>query len=103
MNAAATRSRHPRPPIATRAASAPAIAAAITQGARLARNSRPAAPIVLTSEPVHADISWPTILRAGRLSVASPLAQAALGRREGDVLVVSAPRGEMRYTVVAVA
>jgi transcription elongation factor GreA len=39
---------------------------------------------------------------AGRLSVESPLAQAALGRREGDVLVVRAPRGEMRYTVVAV-
>ena len=38
---------------------------------------------------------------AGRLSVASPLAQAALGRREGDVVVVRAPRGEMRYTVVA--
>ncbi|HEY3019633.1 MAG TPA: transcription elongation factor GreA [Solirubrobacteraceae bacterium] len=42
-------------------------------------------------------------LAAGRLSVASPLAQAVLGRREGDVVVVSAPRGEMRYTVVAVA
>ena len=41
-------------------------------------------------------------LAAGRLSVASPLAQAALGRRAGDVLVVRAPRGEMRYTVVAV-
>ncbi|TML98773.1 MAG: transcription elongation factor GreA [Actinobacteria bacterium] len=40
-------------------------------------------------------------LSAGRLSVASPLAQAALGRREGDVVVVRAPRGEMRYTVVA--
>jgi transcription elongation factor GreA len=42
-------------------------------------------------------------LAAGRLSVASPLAQAVLGCREGDVVVVSAPRGEMRYTVVAVA
>src|SRR5436309_4901268 len=64
MKATATRSRQPNPPMAKRATSAPAIAAAITPGARLARNSRQAAPIVLTSEPVHADISWPTILRA---------------------------------------
>src|SRR5213596_192417 len=43
MNATATRSRRPKPPMTTRAASAPAIAAPITHGARLARNSRPAA------------------------------------------------------------
>jgi transcription elongation factor GreA len=41
-------------------------------------------------------------LSEGRLSVESPLGQAARGRRAGDQIVVRAPRGEMRYTVVAV-
>jgi len=42
-------------------------------------------------------------LAEGRLSVESPLAQAALGRRAGDTFVVRAPRGERRYAVVAVS
>jgi transcription elongation factor GreA len=41
-------------------------------------------------------------LSQGRLSVESPLAQAIIGRREGDDVVVSAPRGDRRFTVVAV-
>ena len=41
-------------------------------------------------------------LAEGRLSVDSPLAQAALGRHSGDSVVVQAPRGERRYAVVAV-
>ena len=38
----------------------------------------------------------------GRLSVESPLGQAALGRRAGAQIVVRAPRGEMRFVVDAV-
>jgi transcription elongation factor GreA len=38
----------------------------------------------------------------GRLSVESPLGQAALGRRAGAKIVVRAPRGEMRFVVDAV-
>jgi transcription elongation factor GreA len=41
-------------------------------------------------------------LAQGRLSVESPLAQAIVGRREGDDVVVSAPRGDRHFTVVAV-
>jgi len=41
-------------------------------------------------------------LSQGRLSIESPIGQAALGRRVGDELVVNAPRGKLRYTVVAV-
>jgi transcription elongation factor GreA len=41
-------------------------------------------------------------LADGRLSVDSPVAQALLDRREGDEVVVETPRGERRYTVVAV-
>ena len=41
-------------------------------------------------------------LSAGRLSVESPLAQAALGKRPGDTIVARAPRGERRYAIVAV-
>ena len=41
-------------------------------------------------------------LSQGRLSVESPLAQAIIGRREGDDVVVSAPRGDRRFKVVAV-
>jgi transcription elongation factor GreA len=41
-------------------------------------------------------------LAAGRLSAESPVARAILGRREGDAIKVATPRGERRYTVVAV-
>jgi len=41
-------------------------------------------------------------LAQGRLSVESPLAQAIIGRRKGDDVVVPAPRGDRRFTVVAV-
>ena len=41
-------------------------------------------------------------LSAGLLSVDSPLAQALLGRSQGEEVVSRAPRGERRYTIVAV-
>ena len=43
--------------------------------------------------PTEADAS------AGRLSAESPVAQALLGKRPGDVAVVSTPRGERRLRV----
>jgi transcription elongation factor GreA len=39
---------------------------------------------------------------AGRISAASPLGQALLGRQQGDVAVVDAPRGELRYEILAI-
>jgi transcription elongation factor GreA len=41
-------------------------------------------------------------LSQGRLSIESPIGKAALGRRAGDEFVVNAPRGKLRYSVVAV-
>jgi transcription elongation factor GreA len=46
---------------------------------------------------VEADLS------AGRLSVESPVAQALTGHREGDEVSVQTPRGEKRYTILAVS
>ena len=41
-------------------------------------------------------------LAEGRLSVESPIAQAALGHRAGDVVVARTPRGDRSYEVVSV-
>jgi transcription elongation factor GreB len=40
---------------------------------------------------------------AGRISIASPVGQALLGKREGDVVVLRRPKGDARVTVVSVA
>jgi transcription elongation factor GreA len=39
----------------------------------------------------------------GRISVVSPLGQALLGRRIGDVAAFDAPKGRLRFEVVAIA
>jgi len=41
-------------------------------------------------------------VKAGRLSVESPLARALLGREVGESVVVERPRGTVEYTVTAV-
>lgn len=41
-------------------------------------------------------------LAAGRVSVASPLGQALVGLREGEIAVVDAPRGRFGFKVLAV-
>lgn len=38
----------------------------------------------------------------GRISVASPLGEALLGRRRGEVAIVDAPGGRMRFEVLAI-
>jgi len=38
----------------------------------------------------------------GRISVASPLGEALLGRRHGEVAIVDAPKGRIRFKVLAV-
>lgn len=40
---------------------------------------------------------------SGKISNESPLGQALLGKKKGDKITVHAPKGEMEYTVVAVA
>ncbi len=44
----------------------------------------------------EADIS------AGRISIASPIARAMIGRNQGDVAVVAAPGGERSFEIVKV-
>ena len=41
-------------------------------------------------------------LAAGRVSVASPLGQALVGLREGEIAAVDAPRGRVGFEVLAV-
>jgi transcription elongation factor GreA len=41
-------------------------------------------------------------IRAGRVSVTSPIARAVVGKSEGDVVDVSAPGGVRSYEIVAV-
>ena len=41
-------------------------------------------------------------IRAGRISVTSPIARAVVGKSEGDVVDVSAPGGIHSYEIVAV-
>jgi transcription elongation factor GreA len=41
-------------------------------------------------------------LSDGKLSIESPVAQAMVGRKAGDNVVVSTPRGGRAYTVIAV-
>jgi transcription elongation factor GreA len=38
----------------------------------------------------------------GRISVASPLGEALLGRRCGEVAIVEAPKGRMRFKILAI-
>jgi transcription elongation factor GreA len=39
---------------------------------------------------------------AGRISVASPLGRAILGRRRGEIAEVDAPRGRLQFKILAV-
>jgi transcription elongation factor GreA len=41
-------------------------------------------------------------IRAGRISVTSPIARALVGKRQGEVVDVAAPGGTRSYEIVAV-
>jgi transcription elongation factor GreA len=41
-------------------------------------------------------------LLAGRISVASPLGQAIIGRRKGEIALVDTPRGQFRFKILAI-
>jgi transcription elongation factor GreA len=41
-------------------------------------------------------------IKAGLLSVGSPMARALIGRKEGDVTIVKTPNGDVEYEIVAV-
>ncbi|MCQ4348179.1 transcription elongation factor GreA [Pseudomonas stutzeri] len=41
-------------------------------------------------------------IRAGKLSVSSPIARALVGKEEGDVVIVQTPSGKVEYEIVEV-
>jgi transcription elongation factor GreA len=41
-------------------------------------------------------------IKAGRISVGSPIARALVGKSEGDSVVVAAPGGQRNYEIIAV-
>ena len=41
-------------------------------------------------------------IRAGRISITSPIARALVGKSEGDVAVVTAPGGNRSFEIVAI-
>jgi transcription elongation factor GreA len=41
-------------------------------------------------------------IRAGRISVTSPIARALVGKAQGDIVDVAAPAGTRSYEIVAV-
>ncbi|MFQ3790097.1 transcription elongation factor GreA [Halomonas sp. A29] len=41
-------------------------------------------------------------IRAGKISVTSPIARALIGKEEGDVVVVATPGGEVEYEIASV-
>ncbi len=41
-------------------------------------------------------------IKAGRISVSSPIARALIGRQEGDAATVDAPGGKREYEIVAI-
>lgn len=42
-------------------------------------------------------------IKAGKISVMSPLARAMIGKREGDEVVVDTPKGSTSYEIITVA
>ena len=42
-------------------------------------------------------------IKAGKLSVSSPIARALVGKEEGDVVVVQTPSGKVEYEIVEVS
>jgi transcription elongation factor GreB len=64
---------------------------------------------VTVEDAVGGQTTWELVgpdevdLPAGRISVASPVAQALLGKRAGDVTTIRRPKGDAEVTVVAVA
>ncbi len=41
-------------------------------------------------------------IKAGRISVTSPIARALIGKEEGDVVVVKTPGGDVEYEIESV-
>jgi len=42
-------------------------------------------------------------IKAGLISISSPIARALIGKEQGDIVTVQAPRGEKNYEILAVS
>ena len=66
------------------------------------------ATVDLLDIPTGGEVSYQIVgddeadIKAGRVSVNSPIARALIGREEGDEVVVNAPGGQREYELVAV-
>jgi transcription elongation factor GreA len=64
--------------------------------------------VELASEADGARVTYQVVgedeadIRAGRVSVTSPIARALVGKSEGEVVEVAAPGGTRSYEIVAV-
>ena len=62
----------------------------------------------LADEDTGAEVTYQIVgddeadIKAGRISVSSPIARALIGKSEGDVVTVVAPGGETSYEIVEV-
>ncbi|MEM9058408.1 MAG: transcription elongation factor GreA, partial [Pseudomonadota bacterium] len=62
----------------------------------------------LCDEDTEAEVTYQIVgddeadIKAGRISVSSPIARALIGKSEGDVVTVVAPGGERNYEIVEV-
>jgi transcription elongation GreA/GreB family factor len=43
-----------------------------------------------------------TDLKTGKISVDSPVGRALLGRKQGDVVTVNRPRGEVEFSLIKI-
>jgi transcription elongation factor GreA len=41
-------------------------------------------------------------IKAGKIGITSPIARALIGKREGDEVVVNAPKGQLTYEVISI-
>ncbi|OFZ80766.1 MAG: transcription elongation factor GreA [Bdellovibrionales bacterium RIFOXYD1_FULL_53_11] len=41
-------------------------------------------------------------IKSGKIGITSPIARALIGRREGDEVVVNAPKGQIRYDIIKI-
>lgn len=41
-------------------------------------------------------------VKSGKIGITSPIARALIGKREGDEVVVNAPKGELHYEVIEI-
>ena len=66
------------------------------------------ATVILSEEETSKKVTYKIVgvdeadAKAGKVGITSPIARALIGKREGDEIVVNAPKGEVHYEVVKI-